>query len=184
MVYRRDGLTGFHAASKRRNGIEISFRATVLMLSASLACTAAATPCLCVCVCLCCGRKEEGNDAAFEFNPDNSIRWMVPAGRPSLHPMESPSVGRSVDGRTSSVSARRGAGECGRRVDRCSPGVAAPRRAGRASSVSPPADVGEGCGLGGTAPRWIDDGRRSSVCLLYTSPSPRDRTRSRMPSSA
>ena len=25
---------------------------------------------------------------------------------------------------------------------------------------------------------------RSSVCLLYTSPSPRDRTRSRMPSSA
>ena len=28
------------------------------------------------------------------------------------------------------------------------------------------------------------DGNLSSICLLYTSPSPRDRTRSRMPSSA
>ena len=28
--------------------------------------------------------------------------------------------------------------------------------------------------------RWLD----SNICLLYTSPSPRDRTRSRMPSSA
>ena len=27
-------------------------------------------------------------------------------------------------------------------------------------------------------------GRRKNTCLLYTSPSPRDRTRSRMPSSA
>ena len=30
----------------------------------------------------------------------------------------------------------------------------------------------------------IEGGRRVSYCLLYTSPSPRDRTRSRMPSSA
>ena len=29
-----------------------------------------------------------------------------------------------------------------------------------------------------------NDGIQTSVCLLYTSPSPRDRTRSRMPSSA
>ena len=37
-----------------------------------------------------------------------------------------------------------------------------------------------------TAPQaWRDDPRRLSyICLLYTSPSPRDRTRSRMPSSA
>ena len=32
--------------------------------------------------------------------------------------------------------------------------------------------------------RIITDGTVSSTCLLYTSPSPRDRTRSRMPSSA
>ena len=31
--------------------------------------------------------------------------------------------------------------------------------------------------------RWID-GEEARSCLLYTSPSPRDRTRSRMPSSA
>ena len=36
-------------------------------------------------------------------------------------------------------------------------------------------------GGGSTELVWID---LSSVCLLYTSPSPRDRTRSRMPSSA
>ena len=30
----------------------------------------------------------------------------------------------------------------------------------------------------------IDDQADKSICLLYTSPSPRDRTRSRMPSSA
>ena len=30
----------------------------------------------------------------------------------------------------------------------------------------------------------VDDGDYSTTCLLYTSPSPRDRTRSRMPSSA
>ena len=29
-----------------------------------------------------------------------------------------------------------------------------------------------------------DEGNRPQTCLLYTSPSPRDRTRSRMPSSA
>ena len=33
-------------------------------------------------------------------------------------------------------------------------------------------------------PRDYEDRRRFSTCLLYTSPSPRDRTRSRMPSSA
>ena len=32
--------------------------------------------------------------------------------------------------------------------------------------------------------RWPGDNERRSRCLLYTSPSPRDRTRSRMPSSA
>ena len=32
--------------------------------------------------------------------------------------------------------------------------------------------------------RKLDDPDQLSVCLLYTSPSPRDRTRSRMPSSA
>ena len=31
---------------------------------------------------------------------------------------------------------------------------------------------------------WIDITNNSKACLLYTSPSPRDRTRSRMPSSA
>ena len=30
----------------------------------------------------------------------------------------------------------------------------------------------------------IEDCRKHNICLLYTSPSPRDRTRSRMPSSA
>ena len=30
----------------------------------------------------------------------------------------------------------------------------------------------------------VKEGKRRTVCLLYTSPSPRDRTRSRMPSSA
>ena len=41
--------------------------------------------------------------------------------------------------------------------------------------------------LGGTmcqSTRCNSVGRQSKVCLLYTSPSPRDRTRSRMPSSA
>ena len=32
-------------------------------------------------------------------------------------------------------------------------------------------------------PKWFEDGILN-ICLLYTSPSPRDRTRSRMPSSA
>ena len=40
----------------------------------------------------------------------------------------------------------------------------------------PPDDTGETLGLG--------PGALSITCLLYTSPSPRDRTRSRMPSSA
>ena len=43
--------------------------------------------------------------------------------------------------------------------------------------------------LGGAIALWYGTGRRrggseSTACLLYTSPSPRDRTRSRMPSSA
>ena len=33
-------------------------------------------------------------------------------------------------------------------------------------------------------PDWLRDYSDPSTCLLYTSPSPRDRTRSRMPSSA
>eukprot|EP00657_Telonema_sp_P-1_P005654 TRINITY_DN23185_c0_g1_i1.p2 TRINITY_DN23185_c0_g1~~TRINITY_DN23185_c0_g1_i1.p2 ORF type:complete len:144 (-),score=42.32 TRINITY_DN23185_c0_g1_i1:134-565(-) len=36
-----------------------------------------------------------------------------------------------------------------------------------------------GCGESGSRSQWV-----VSTCLLYTSPSPRDRTRSRMPSSA
>ena len=32
--------------------------------------------------------------------------------------------------------------------------------------------------------RKIKEGDQNALCLLYTSPSPRDRTRSRMPSSA
>ena len=39
--------------------------------------------------------------------------------------------------------------------------------------------------LGGKVAAWKDeDGDWYETCLLYTSPSPRDRTRSRMPSSA
>ena len=38
--------------------------------------------------------------------------------------------------------------------------------------------------LGGTKRRYASVGDKIVVCLLYTSPSPRDRTRSRMPSSA
>ena len=33
-------------------------------------------------------------------------------------------------------------------------------------------------------PEWLVDNHSINDCLLYTSPSPRDRTRSRMPSSA
>ena len=51
--------------------------------------------------------------------------------------------------------------------------------------------VGEGCLIGANAGIGIPLGDRNIVeaglyvtCLLYTSPSPRDRTRSRMPSSA
>ena len=44
-------------------------------------------------------------------------------------------------------------------------------------------DTAESLGLG--FPAWLVNGRKDlKVCLLYTSPSPRDRTRSRMPSSA
>ena len=38
--------------------------------------------------------------------------------------------------------------------------------------------------LKGWVPRWKQDGVVSGLCLLYTSPSPRDRSLSRMPSSA
>ena len=31
---------------------------------------------------------------------------------------------------------------------------------------------------------FVESAKKDSICLLYTSPSPRDRTRSRMPSSA
>ena len=41
-----------------------------------------------------------------------------------------------------------------------------------------------GTGAGAAALGSLRPGDRVSVCLLYTSPSPRDRTRSRMPSSA
>ena len=37
---------------------------------------------------------------------------------------------------------------------------------------------------GDTVERYMDNVVRPKACLLYTSPSPRDRTRSRMPSSA
>ena len=37
---------------------------------------------------------------------------------------------------------------------------------------------------GGPERSWEDFGKPNLICLLYTSPSPRDRTRSRMPSSA
>ena len=40
--------------------------------------------------------------------------------------------------------------------------------------------AGEGCSIG---PNAVDVAK-SSACLLYTSPSPRDRQKSRMPSSA
>ena len=51
---------------------------------------------------------------------------------------------------------------------------------------------GEGVVLTDSSPIGVDSGfvynyvddEDNSVCLLYTSPSPRDRTRSRMPSSA
>ena len=35
-----------------------------------------------------------------------------------------------------------------------------------------------------TTPKGLRDGGRSDICLLYTSPSPRDKRQSRMPSSA
>ena len=39
-------------------------------------------------------------------------------------------------------------------------------------------------GIGGGHAQVVGDRGVEEVCLLYTSPSPRDRTRSRMPSSA
>ena len=41
-----------------------------------------------------------------------------------------------------------------------------------------------GEGLVGVVERYVKKGSKLYICLLYTSPSPRDRTRSRMPSSA
>ena len=43
---------------------------------------------------------------------------------------------------------------------------------------------GEHCPMCSAAHGWMGLGRIVYACLLYTSPSPRDRTRSRMPSSA
>ena len=45
-------------------------------------------------------------------------------------------------------------------------------------------DAGLAALLGRVGPVEVDVDRRLVACLLYTSPSPRDRTRSRMPSSA
>ena len=41
-----------------------------------------------------------------------------------------------------------------------------------------------GAGVVGVAVRYANNAGAYNACLLYTSPSPRDRTRSRMPSSA
>ena len=46
------------------------------------------------------------------------------------------------------------------------------------------ADAGKYSFAAGQLARLMKQGTFTSVCLLYTSPSPRDRTRSRMPSSA
>ena len=45
-------------------------------------------------------------------------------------------------------------------------------------------EFGNTTGLGVEHPTSLGDGKLDFICLLYTSPSPRDRTRSRMPSSA
>ena len=44
------------------------------------------------------------------------------------------------------------------------------------------ADIGSGTGI--SSKLFLENGNTVYGCLLYTSPSPRDRTRSRMPSSA
>ena len=51
---------------------------------------------------------------------------------------------------------------------------------------APPGGGGNGSGRGPTPPDIdaIIRDIQNKICLLYTSPSPRDRTRSRMPSSA
>ena len=49
------------------------------------------------------------------------------------------------------------------------------------------ANMGNAMDMAGTALGFVDDAvspAAPNTCLLYTSPSPRDRTRSRMPSSA
>ena len=60
------------------------------------------------------------------------------------------------------------------------------RHANGGGLVSPRARVHEAAMVASTA--YVEAGAqmgdRSRICLLYTSPSPRDRTRSRMPSSA
>jgi len=42
----------------------------------------------------------------------------------------------------------------------------------------------EDCEVFGFSPNMVEELGTVYICLLYTSPSPRDRTRSRMPSSA
>ena len=68
------------------------------------------------------------------------------------------------------------------------PGIVAALRAAQAHGT--PAEIAAAaCRLAGdtntrTPGRLKDPGAHWKACLLYTSPSPRDRTRSRMPSSA
>ena len=63
--------------------------------------------------------------------------------------------------------------------------LAAPGEGGNAETVTLNGKV---VGVANVGQRFTQDiyfwGRPSCACLLYTSPSPRDRTRSRMPSSA
>ena len=74
------------------------------------------------------------------------------------------------------------AGEHDRRVEVALDGEATDPLSGLAER-HPPVDADHvGAGLGEQAEQLA--GANTEVCLLYTSPSPRDRTRSRMPSSA
>ena len=56
----------------------------------------------------------------------------------------------------------------------------------RSDSKKPTAQTSTGASAGGNKVQRLQlaTSTRDSICLLYTSPSPRDRTRSRMPSSA